>query len=85
MIETRHREDGGGVPDPGDQNGIIIKAEKNTSIEEIQLDEPIGIVFIICSIKNITKHTPPRTDLKTFTEHIELHLISRKNSFESRR
>ena len=45
MIETRHREDGGGVPDPGDQNGIIIKAEKNTSIEEIQLDEPIGIVL----------------------------------------
>ena len=35
----------GDHPNPGDQNGIIIKAEKNTSIEEIQLDEPLGIVF----------------------------------------
>ena len=47
----------GGHPDPGDQNGIIIKAEKNTSLEEIQLDEPLGIVFsnvLFALFKNIT-------------------------------
>ena len=48
---------GGDLPDPGDQNGIIIKAEKNTSIEEIQLDEPIGIVLSFVLSKKITKYT----------------------------
>lgn len=31
----------GDLPDGGDQNGIIIKAEKNTSVEIVQLEEPL--------------------------------------------
>ena len=48
IVKTEKGIDSNGGPDPGDQNGIIIKAEKNTSIEEIQLGRNttwIGIVF----------------------------------------
>ena len=53
----------GDHPDPGDQNGIIIKAEKNTSIEEIQLDEPLGIVFQLYHLYSRKTYQPVRIEI----------------------
>ena len=47
------------LPDLGDQNGIIIKAEKNISIDEIHLDEPIGIVLSFVLSKTLQNIPQP--------------------------